>query len=407
MAHHIAFFLCVLFRFGEFIDPECHMTTADIGRHFGYKSHVHIIQTLDDYIIEVNRFPCKQNEDCEVPSKRPVVLMQHGLLSDSFCWIPNMPSQSPGFVFADAGFDVWIANSRGTPQSQKHIGFGPEDNRFWNFTWQQMSEFDLTATVDYILRNTSQDFIYYLGHSQGTMIMFARLAENREFSKKIRQFHALAPVATVSHIGGLFRLLGRRFLSIVQVLLDRLPYSPLTIPKTIQKLIGYFCSKSFIQNICTLDIGFIDGNEKMFNESRTGVYLCHTPAATSVKDLQHWIQLVEAQKVQKFDYGLEGNRAEYGQDIPPIYNLSNINTPTYLYWSKDDILADTDDIRETIYKQMNSTIAGSLEMRHYSHMDFVFGLNASIELYPGIIRTIKNDFDSWRRYRMVRLQSQN
>lgn len=116
--------------------------------------------------------------------------MQHGLLADGFSWIPNLANQSAGFVFADAGFDIWIANSRGTPASQKHIGYGPENQKFWNFTWQQMSEFDLTASVDLVLKETKQEFLYYLGHSQGTMIMFSRLAENPEFAKKVFQFIA-------------------------------------------------------------------------------------------------------------------------------------------------------------------------------------------------------------------------
>lgn len=110
-----------------------------------------------------------------------------------------------------------------------------------------------------------------------------------------------------------------------------------------------------MQNICTLDIGFIDGNEKMFNQSRVGVYLCHTPAATSVKDLQHWIQLVKSQTVSKFDYGTDGNIIEYGQPTPPEYDLTQINTPTYLYWSRDDILADTQDIRLINYISFDVT----------------------------------------------------
>lgn len=115
------------------------------------------------------------------------------------------------------------------------------------------------------------------------------------------------------------------------------------------------CSRFFMQNICTLDIGFIDGNEKMFNQSRVGVYLCHTPAATSVKDLQHWIQLVKSQTVSKFDYGTDGNIIEYGQPTPPEYDLTQINTPTYLYWSRDDILADTQDIRLINYISFDVT----------------------------------------------------
>ncbi|CAI2350036.1 unnamed protein product [Caenorhabditis sp. 36 PRJEB53466] len=384
------------------IDEECYLTVPEIARKFGYESEVHLVRTKDDYILELHRIPCKHTENCNTLSKRPVVFMQHGLLSDGFSWIPNLANQSAGFVFADAGFDVWIANSRGTPASQKHIGFGPENQKFWNFTWQQMSEYDLTASVDYVLQENKQDFLYYLGHSQGTMIMFSRLAENKEFGKKIRQFHALAPVATVSHIGGLFGLFGKQFLTYAEILLGRLPYTPLSIPRTVQKIISYMCSKLLIKDICTIDIGFIDGSEKMFNQSRVGVYLCHTPAATSVKDLQHWIQLVKSQKVSKFDYGREGNLEEYGQETPPEYKLENINAPTFLYWSKDDILADTQDIRDTILSKMNKTIAGSMELLHYSHMDFVFGVNAAFDLYPKIIKTIQDDYDKHRISKMLR-----
>ncbi|CAB02896.2 Lipase [Caenorhabditis elegans] len=386
------------------IDDECYMTVPEIGKHFGYESEVHLVRTTDEYILELHRIPCKQNEKCDRSSKRPIVFMQHGLLADGFSWIPNLANQSAGFVFADAGFDIWIANSRGTPASQKHIGYGPENQKFWNFTWQQMSEFDLTASVDLVLKETKQEFLYYLGHSQGTMIMFSRLAENPEFAKKIRHFHALAPVATVSHIGGLFGLFGTKFLTYAEILLGRLPYSPLSIPRTVQKMISYMCSRFFMQNICTLDIGFIDGNEKMFNQSRVGVYLCHTPAATSVKDLQHWIQLVKSQTVSKFDYGTDGNIIEYGQPTPPEYDLTQINTPTYLYWSRDDILADTQDIRDSILSKMNKTIAGSLELPHYSHMDFVFGTHAAFDLYPKIIETIQDDYNKYRITRMHKLK---
>ncbi|CAD6186674.1 unnamed protein product [Caenorhabditis auriculariae] len=385
----------------EAIDPECYLTVPEIARHFGYASEAHVVRTEDDYILELHRFPCALNEsDCR-PSdqKKPVVFMQHGLLSDGFCFIPNMPSQSAGFVFADAKFDVWIANSRGTPASQKHIGFGPDDKRFWNFSFDEMARYDLTASIKYVLQTTSREDLYYIGHSQGTMIMFAKLADDASFNKKIRQFHALAPVASVSHIGGLFKLLGKRFLEFAEVLLDRLPYTPLTFPKWVQKLIGWICSQSRLENICSLEIGFIDGNEKMFNLTRLGVYLCHTPAATSLKDLLHWMQLMDSQKVQKYDYGAKGNMDQYGQETPPVYDLTKIRTPTFLYWSKDDILADTDDIRDSILAKMNGTIANSTELPHYSHMDFVFGVNAAQDIYMSMIETMRRD-DNQRRKKL-------
>ena len=50
--------------------------------------------------------------------------------------------------------------------------------------------------------------VFYLGHSQGTTMAFAKLAEQPEFADRIRRFFALAPVARAQHIKG-----GMRFLS--------------------------------------------------------------------------------------------------------------------------------------------------------------------------------------------------
>ncbi|ETN75374.1 hydrolase, alpha/beta domain protein [Necator americanus] len=355
------------------IDPECYMTVPEIIRHFGYPSEVHLVRTADEYILELHRIPHGQNQTRS--NDRPVVFLQHGIFADGFNWTPNLPNQSAGFVFADAGFDVWIANSRGTPPSQKHIGYGPEDVRFWNFTWQHISAFDLPSSIDYVLQKTGQNDLYYIGHSQGTVVMFAKLAEDAAFATKIRQFHALAPVATVSHIGGLFRIFGNYLTDVADV-----SFLPIA------------------QGVCTLDIGFIDGKEKMFNnvgrrvDSRVGLYLCHTPAATSTKNLLHWVQVVKSRKFEKFDYGKEGNMIEYGEKTPPIYDLRKIETPTFLYWSKDDVLADTEDIRETILESMNATIHGSYELPHYTHLDFVFGINATFDLYRPIIEEIRKDY---------------
>ncbi|CAJ0598468.1 unnamed protein product [Cylicocyclus nassatus] len=368
------------------IDPECYMTVPEIARYYGYKSEVHLVRTKDDYILELHRIKSAKNGD------KPVIFLQHGLFGDGSNWTPNLANESAAFVFADAGFDVWIANSRGTPPSQKHVGYGPDDIRFWNFTWQDMSSYDLPACINYVLHETGESQLYYVGHSQGTIMMFAKLAEDPEFSKKIRQFFALAPVATVSHIGGLYKIFGHYLMDFADFLLHRIPNTPLALPKLLQKVVSLFCNLPKAQAICTLDIGFIDGREHMLNKSRIGVYLCHIPAATSSKNLLHWVQVVRSRKFEKFDYGESGNLAEYGTKFPPTYNLSKIDTPTFLYWSKDDILADTDDIRDTIISAMNETIRGSYDLPHYSHLDFVFGINATVDVYRPIIREIENDF---------------
>ncbi|VDL87213.1 unnamed protein product [Nippostrongylus brasiliensis] len=142
-----------------------------------------------------------------------------------------------------------------------------------------------------------------------------------------------------------------------EFLLNRIPNTPLALPKIIQKFISYFCSLSMAKGVCSLDVGFIDGSEELLNRA------------------------VKSQKFEKFDYGAKGNVLEYGQ----------IRVPTYLFWSKDDILADTQDIRDTILASMNATVQGSFQLPHYSHIDFIFAANATDDIYRPIIAEIRKN----------------
>lgn len=55
----------------------------------------------------------------------------------------------------------------------------------FSHSFDQMAEYDLPAMINYALKITRRNQLYYIGHSQGTMIGFAGFSKNKELAKKV------------------------------------------------------------------------------------------------------------------------------------------------------------------------------------------------------------------------------
>jgi len=104
------------------------------------------VQTEDGYLLTLFRIPGRKGDK----SSKPPVFFQHGILDSADGWVVHKRDKSPAFVAADAGYDVWLGNSRGNKYSRRHVEFNPAQSRFWNYDWQEMGKYDLIANLDYI-----------------------------------------------------------------------------------------------------------------------------------------------------------------------------------------------------------------------------------------------------------------
>lgn len=104
----------------------------------------------------------------------------------------------------DKGCDVWLGNVRGNEYGVKHKTLNSCDTNFWNFSWDEMGKFDLTAIIDYILAITNQKKLQYIGHSQGTTILAVALAKKPEYNFKIQAAAFLAPIAFLKYVRNFF-----------------------------------------------------------------------------------------------------------------------------------------------------------------------------------------------------------
>jgi len=377
-------------------DPEVNMSPVEMIKRWDYPAEEYTVTTTDGYLLSVQRIPgprfsadasaVKEDED-EDP--KPVLFLMHGLLGSATNWISNLPNESFAYVAADAGFDVWLGNARGTTYSKRHTQFSPKDRNFWKFSWDEIAKYDVPAMVDYALWKSKNKQLYYAGHSQGSMVMFAKASEDQLFGKKIKKFFALGPVTTVGHVTGPARLFGKIHSvinagSILTGIGEFLPKS-----KWINSVATTFC-KTALKPLCSNILFLLAGQDTaQLNQTRLPVYLTHTPAGTSVQNVVHFGQMIESGKFQKHDFGFIGNAWHYGTVKAPEYVVSRMEVPTILYWGGKDILADPEDVRGLIPKLRN--LEGNYYDEDLDHLDYIWGITSVDRVYMPIIKIMKEE----------------
>uniref|UniRef100_A0A670ZJF2 Lipase n=1 Tax=Pseudonaja textilis TaxID=8673 RepID=A0A670ZJF2_PSETE len=362
--------------------------TSEIILFRGYPSEEYEVVTDDGYCLSINRIPYgKISQKTKEP--KPAVFLQHGLLADGSNWVTNLEYNSLGFVLADAGFDVWLGNSRGNTWSRKHINYTTKQKEFWMFSFDEMAKYDLPASINFVLNKTGQEQLFYVGHSQGTTIGFIAFSAFPELAKKIKIFFGLAPGMTANFSsGGLVKLadVPELLLKVREIFGTKQFFPQNTLIKWLathvcdRVLLDYLCG-----NVFFLMCGF---NEKNLNMSRIDVYSTHCPAGTSVQNMLHWIQVKKCGEVRAYDWGSrKENMAHYKQPTPPSYNLKGMLVPTAIWSGGHDWLADPKDV--AMLMTMIPNLIYHEEIPDWEHLDFIWGLDAPQRMFRDMIQMMR------------------
>uniref|UniRef100_A0A8C3PF72 Lipase n=1 Tax=Chrysemys picta bellii TaxID=8478 RepID=A0A8C3PF72_CHRPI len=344
-------------------NPEMHMNISEIIQYRGYPSEEYDVVTADGYILSVNRIPHGKVNADNAGKIYPVVFLQHGLLADGSSWIINLATNSLGFILADAGYDVWIGNSRGNTWSRRHVNLSVHQEEFWK---------------------TGQEKLYYVGHSEGTTTAFITFSTMPQLAQRIKMYFALAPVATLKY---------------AQSLLTKLALLPDAVIKVFgtkefirqnffaDLFAAEFCSQGMLSEFCgNLMFELCGFNEKNLNMVRLNLQLF----------LRYFLQnrfileiVIKSGKLKAYDWGIPSNKVHYDQDTPPIYNVTDMQVPTAMWSGGNDWLADPIDV-DLLLPQVTNLVYHKV-IPDWNHLDFIWGLNAPERMYNEILDLMRKN----------------
>jgi pimeloyl-ACP methyl ester carboxylesterase len=305
-------------------------------------------------------------------------------------------------MMVDTGFDVYLSNSRGNRYSREHVILKPNEPEFWKWSWQEMAKYDIPATIDIVLKTSKKPNLYYIGHSQGTLTMLTYLSETQdtlpEEHRKIRCFFALAPIARLKNIKSNIRHLAAvaPVVEMGQWLMGGAELLPSTatgrwVAKQMSKVHNQIATLSpTVDDKATSLLTSITGfNQSHYFRQYLPVYRSHTPAGTSLQNIIHFAQMVQCQKMQKYDFkDEETNKNRYMTRVPPEIDLAKVTTPIVAYYGTDDDLSTVEDVEWALEQLPN--VVESVKLDAFDHLDFVYGTRAPTYLYSEIIDFIRD-----------------
>jgi len=388
MARTILFLAIILIIVNACIadDPDDKRNVTQIIQARGYPVEDHYVLTPDGFLLSIQRITGKRYTPGSPTVQKPVVILQHGLLDNSFTWVANqVVEECLGFILADEGYDVWLPNVRGNTYSSTNIHYKPSDDAFWAWSFDEMAHIDLPSYLNYILGVTKQPTLAYVGHSQGTTMGFAGF-EDPNIAKYVNVFIALAPVAWVHNCKSiLLNALADMDATLVVQLLGVKDFAPDS--GVLKVILPSVCgvTPAACENIMALVLGWDTTN---LNNTRIPAILAHEPSGTSTQNIIHWTQEIKAEVFQAFDYGdAKDNMKHYNQSTPPAYDPSKLTLPVALFYGGNDSLADPTDVAHLI--PMIKNLVYKNFQPSYAHLDFVWGENAYIDIYPQVVSLIK------------------
>jgi len=370
-----------------------------------YHCGCHNITSPDGFVLQTARILPQKSSD-----PKGVAFLMHGFLMTGMDWVVQPDTSSNlAYMLSDAGFDVWIGNNRGNVYSAANSKMDINGQAYWDAVdFDQMAIQDVPSIMDYVLAATQAPRLHWVGHSLGGGTLVHALAKNPSLVERLGSSVLLAPGVNVAHLQvyllkymGLYHIdeVWRNFGFDIPTIATNKRYFG---GPGVQKILEFFAAETplcresvaFCNDVLKL-IGVSVGDPKNLDWRTMADAAAYDPGASSFHLLQHWAQRVRKDTLRMFDWGAQKNQQHYnGSSVPPLYDLSKITGAHLALFDGDkDLFMTSKDMTSLVSEVPKENWIKRTTMHDYAHMDFAWGKDAHVRLYPEIISLLSANID--------------
>uniref|UniRef100_A0A182XVP9 Lipase 3 n=1 Tax=Anopheles stephensi TaxID=30069 RepID=A0A182XVP9_ANOST len=363
-------------------DGDAYLTVPQLVWKYGYEIEIHEVQTEDGYLLDLYRIPGRRaasGQPAQRPYRNAPIFLMHSLLSSCADWVLMGPGRALAYLLADAGYDVWMGNARGTRYSRKHTHLDPDRAReFWNFSWHEIGLYDVPALIDHVLSVTGQQRLHYGGFSQGTMVLFVLLSERPEYNAKLIDMQAISPSVYMYRLEG--RIV-RTFVQLADPLVAALDaagrHEILPNNRFIAPLVKIVCPDANVTVCRELLYDVAGKNPPQVDDKMLRIFLGHFPAGASLRQLHHFSQIIRTSRFARYSPLRTARNALPLGLSAPLYNLTRATIPVVVYYGLNDHVVNFRDALQLADEVPNLAAVHQIADRRFTHSDFILAKNSA------------------------------
>ncbi|XP_047116125.1 lipase 3-like [Schistocerca piceifrons] len=394
-------------------DADIFRTTCELAATAGYHCEEHVVRTRDGYLLALHRLPPRASAG----ARRGPVLLVHGILGASDNWILAGRGEALGYLLADEGFDVFMANFRGNFYSRRHESLSPNDPAFWRFSWQEMGEHDLPAMLAAARRLSRWPGApLVVSHSMGAAALSVLMSSPRGASPPgpghsrgapppghglarvdspaaVRAAVCLAPAVFLAPPRRPFGRLLLEYFPDVAMAMERVnKFELLPRTRSMARLFESFCSpRATTHSYCVALFSYIMGYDlPQLDQDRLPSILTHILSGTSTRTVIHFVQNHKADEFRAFDHGPEGNVRFYNQSTPPRFDLRHYDsTPVAVFYADNDYALTVKEVQR-FYELLPRRIGMfRVPYDNFTHIDFLIARDQRRLLNDRVVDILK------------------